>query len=87
MAVGGEIVYLPLFCDHFDPDARLCTIYERRYELNRRCLTVEEGIKLGVFPADCPFVRDAPGYRPPREQCTEDELSRYLEDGFEAHDV
>ena len=81
--VGDEIVYLPLYCPHYDPETRLCTIYERRHELNPRCLTVEEGIEIGVFPADCPYVRGRPGYRAPREECTEDELRQYLEGDFE----
>lgn len=81
MFIDGEVVYLPFHCMHYDPETRLCTIYDRRYELNPRCLTVAGGIKHAVFPADCPYVRDMPGYRPPREECTDDELRRYLEQG------
>ena len=83
VVLGHKIVYLPLFCDYLDPDTRRCTVYERRFELNPHCLTVEEGIELGVFPADCPYVRDLAGYRPPREACTEDELRQYFEGTFE----
>ena len=59
----------------------LCTIYDRRHEMNVRCLTVEEGIHHGVFPPDCPYVSDLPGYVPPREECTEEELREYFEHG------
>ena len=79
MAVGEEMVYLPLFCRFFDEEERLCKVYPRRYELSPQCLTVEEGIEIGVFPADCPYVRERAGYRPPREECTEDELRLYLQ--------
>jgi hypothetical protein len=75
----GQIVFLPLYCDHYAPETRLCTVYDRRFEANPQCLTVKEGIAAGVFPADCPFVRDLPDYRSPREQCTEDELKLYLD--------
>ena len=75
--VRGEVVYLPDFCQYYDPQTKLCTIYEHRHETNPRCLTVEEGIELGVFPADCPYVRDLPDYRPPREHCTPAELREY----------
>jgi len=79
MVIGDDVICLPLFCEYYDEETRLCTIYERRHELNSHCLTVEEGIELGVFPADCPYVRGVPGYRPPRE-CTPDELAQYFED-------
>jgi hypothetical protein len=79
VTADGEIVFLPVFCEHYDPETRLCTVYERRFEVNPQCLTVEEGIAAGVFPADCPFVRDLPDYRPPREQCTEEELELYVD--------
>jgi len=79
MLVGDEVVYLPLHCEHYAPGARLCTIYDRRHELNPRCLTVEEGVRVGVFPVDCPYVSGVADYRPPREECTEEELQLYFE--------
>jgi len=75
--VDGELVYTPYFCKYYDPATRLCTVYEHRHEVNPRCLTVEEGIALGVFPADCPYVRDLPDYHPPREHCTPEELGQH----------
>ena len=76
--IGEELGYLPLLCEFLDPETRLCTVYERRHETNPGCLTVEEGIELGVFPADCPYVRGRVGYHPPREQCAEQELKLYF---------
>lgn len=81
MLVDNQVVHLPIYCDHYDPETRLCTIYDRRHELNARCLTVEEGIHYGVFPGDCPYVSDLPGYVAPREECTEEELREYFEHG------
>ncbi len=78
IVIDGQVVYLPSFCKFYDPESRLCTVYENRFELNPHCLTVEEGIQLGVFPADCPYVRDLPDYCPPREECTPEELERYF---------
>ena len=77
--LDDQVVYLPLFCEFFDPRTRLCTVYDRRFESNPRCLTIEEGIEIGVFPADCPLVRDLPAYRPPRQHCTPEELSLYFQ--------
>jgi len=61
----GEVYYTNLPCPYLDTATNLCTVYERRHEVNPDCLTVEEGIKLGVFPADCPYVKDLPDYHPP----------------------
>ena len=66
LTIDGEVVYTPFPCPHLDEESRLCAIYERRHELNPQCLTVEMGIRLGVFPADCPYVRGLPDYVPPR---------------------
>lgn len=77
MVLNGEVVYMPLFCEYHDKATRLCTIYHQRHEINPHCLTVEEGIELSVFPADCPYVRGLPDYRPPRTDCTPEELQLY----------
>ena len=37
------------------------------YEVNPECLSVEDGIELGVFPASCPNVEGLVGYVPPEE--------------------
>ncbi len=48
--------------------------------MNPECISVEEGIRLGVFPADCPYVRDLPDYVPPRLELTPGELAAYADD-------
>ncbi len=67
LLVGGCIVYTDLPCPHLDLGTRLCQVYDRRHEANIECLSVEEGIERGVFPADCPYVAEVPGYVPPME--------------------
>ncbi|MHC4713761.1 MAG: CxxCxxCC domain-containing protein [Planctomycetota bacterium] len=67
-----EVYYTDIPCPYLDTQTNLCTVYEKRFDMNPRCLTAEEGIILGVFPADCPYVRDIEGYRPPH---TKDELA------------
>jgi len=63
--IDGRIIYTPYPCKHLDTRTKLCTIYKDRHTINPDCLTVEEGIRIGVFPADCPYVKDLPGYVPP----------------------
>jgi hypothetical protein len=63
-----DIVYhTPFYCQYLDPATRLCTVYERRFEVNPCCLTVERSLERGVFPADCPYVAGRSDYRPPVE--------------------
>ena len=68
--IGEEVHYTPFSCRYLDMKTHLCTVYDRRHEINPECLSLEEGILLGVFPADCPYVQDRPHYRPPREEHT-----------------
>jgi uncharacterized cysteine cluster protein YcgN (CxxCxxCC family) len=65
LRIEDELVYTTVPCPHLDEKTRLCRVYERRFETNPGCLPVEEGIRLGVFPADCPHVADVEGYKPP----------------------
>lgn len=80
LIIDGEVVYTPFPCPHLDAATRLCTVYERRHEVNPECITLEEGIRLGVFPGDCPYVRGLPDYVPPRLELTAEELAAYADD-------
>ncbi|MFP4055665.1 MAG: hypothetical protein ACLF0G_02215 [Candidatus Brocadiia bacterium] len=79
LIIDGQIVYTPFPCPYLDEQTRLCTVYERRHELNPQCMPVEMGIQMGVFPADCPYVREIPGYTPPRMELTGHELEAYAD--------
>ena len=63
--LDGRVHYTSVPCQYLDTCTRLCQIYPRRFELNPQCLTLEEGIHLGVFPGDCPYVREILDYRAP----------------------
>ena len=63
----GRIVYItPFPCEFLDTGANLCTIYDRRHELNPLCLDVYDGMTVNAFPSDCPYVPEhAPkNYKP-----------------------
>jgi hypothetical protein len=72
-------------CEFLDSETRLCTIYDRRKELQPDCTSVQKGITMGLLPPDCPFVKDLPNYRPPRLTATKQEtaLLRTLENEAE----
>ena len=64
---GDDIFCTDIPCPLLNVATKRCTVYERRFAVNPDCLTVEEGIKYRVFPADCPYVAGLEGYRPPRQ--------------------
>jgi len=68
-------------CKYLDTRTNLCTIYPRRHKINPQCLTVEQGIRYGVFPADCPYVKDLPHYRPAEEGRLHPEIVAMIERG------
>ena len=86
LIIDGQVVYTPFPCPYLDEQTRLCTIYERRRELNPECMTVAIGIQLGLFPADCPYVRDLPDYVPPRMAMTVEEVEALAEEILAARD-
>jgi uncharacterized cysteine cluster protein YcgN (CxxCxxCC family) len=86
LLVEDRVIYTDVPCRYLDTGTRLCTVYGRRHEVNPDCLDVEAGIRRGVFPADCPYVRDIPGYRPPVLDPGPGELAEFL-GALEAEEV
>ncbi|HPD15444.1 MAG TPA: hypothetical protein PLE19_10865 [Planctomycetota bacterium] len=87
LILNGEIVYTPFPCPYLDEATRLCTVYERRHAVNPDCLPVEMGIRLGVFPPDCPYVSSLPDYVPPRLGMTPEEIEAYADEIRELQDA
>jgi len=81
LVVDDLVLFTSKFCEYLDEDTKLCTIYEERHITNPKCLSVDVGIKFSVFPADCPYVADLPGYKPPIEGVLGDEVMRQIEAG------
>jgi len=80
LIIKGEIVYTPFPCPYLDVATRLCTVYERRHEVNPDCMPVEMGVRLGVFPPDCPYVRNMPDYVSPRLGMTPEEIAEFADE-------
>jgi len=81
LIVDGHVFTLAKPCIHFDEETRLCKVYPERHALNERCLTVEEGIEFGVFPADCPYVKDLRDYIPAVEGWLDEDIVREIDAG------
>ncbi|MCB9833442.1 MAG: hypothetical protein H6807_13310 [Planctomycetes bacterium] len=61
--VDGKIYITKKYCRFLDPETKLCRVYENRFEAEPGCVDVPAGIKMGVFPADCPYVADIRKYQ------------------------
>ena len=81
ITVDGHVFTTRTPCPYLDVGDNRCTVYERRFEVNPRCLDVPGGVRFHVFPGDCPYVRDLPDYEPPVEGWLEEETVRRIEDG------
>ena len=66
--VGRKVYLTPFPCEYLDTQTNMCTVYDRRHELNPDCLSIEVGMKYSAFPEDCPYVPElAPkNYKPAR---------------------
>ena len=79
------MVTTPFVCPLLDEVTLLCTVYERRHEINPFCTSVEDGIKLGIWPGTCPYVSDLPHYKAPRA-ATPEEIETYTDECLAALD-
>ena len=81
LVVDDLVLFTSKFCEYLDEETKLCAIYEERHITNPKCLSVDVGIKFSVFPADCPYVADLPGYKPPIEGDIGDEVMHQIKTG------
>lgn len=78
----GEVFVLPETCPHLDPRTKLCRVYKRRHQVNPDCGKMDAAIAARVFPEDCPYVANIPGYRGPVEVNCELDIRKYLDGDF-----
>lgn len=81
LIVDGHVFTTRKPCPYLDVKTRLCKVYTRRRQVNPRCLTVAEGIAHGVFPTDCPYVKDLPDYVPGEDGWLDDDIVEMIERG------
>lgn len=72
LLLGQTVFYTPFFCRHLGPPKtqggrveRRCTVYAERFRMNLRCRDAADGARMGLFPADCPYVAGRADYVPP----------------------
>lgn len=65
---GSRLLLLTSACGFLDIETNRCKCYTDRFEKEPLCMPVDaEIIQMGGLPADCPYVENLPGYRPPLE--------------------
>lgn len=79
--VDGRVFTTRRPCPYLNVKTRLCTVYEQRFAVNPRCLSVEAGIECGVFPADCLYIRGRRGYQPSEEGWLDAKTVKKIERG------
>lgn len=65
--IDGKIYLTKKYCRFLDTKTKRCQVYENRFEAEPECSSVADGIPVGIFPADCPYVKDIEGYEAPVE--------------------
>ena len=53
----GTENFLTYPCKWLRKRSRRCKIYKKRFKINPKCLTVDQGLKIGSFPKECPYVK------------------------------
>ena len=56
---AGYIIDLSRPCFYLDPVSRLCTVYERRFEVCRQCrkMTIAHALFTSYLPESCGYVQ------------------------------
>lgn len=63
---GEGIYYTSTPCEQWDPQTRLCRVYERRSEVRPDCMPLTpQVIAAGFLPADCPYAAGLEDYPAP----------------------
>ena len=60
----GEENFILGPCKYLNKKTRRCTIYKKRFKINKDCLNVEEMIEQGAVPKECAYVNDNSDVQP-----------------------
>lgn len=48
-------------CKYLNKKTRRCTIYKKRFEINKRCLPLNKALEQGALPKECRYVQEWDG--------------------------
>lgn len=66
--INDRIYMSKKYCRFLDKKTMQCSVYEDRHVAEPGCMSVPDGVKAGIFPADCPYVQTVEGYIPAIEK-------------------
>lgn len=58
----GKIYMTAKYCRFLNTETKRCEVYSNRFAAEPDCTDVPTGVKHGIFPPDCPYVKDIEGY-------------------------
>ena len=76
--IDGTIYISKKYCRFLDLVSKECTVYEKRFEAEPGCMEVEAGIKVGIFPSDCPYIEGIEGYKPAVEEWDDPQITEAI---------
>jgi len=48
-------------CPYLSKKTRRCKVYKNRFEINKRCLSLNKALEQGALPKECPYVQEWDG--------------------------
>ena len=48
-------------CKYLSKKTRRCTVYKKRFEINKWCLSLNKALEQGALPKACPYVQEWEG--------------------------
>ena len=66
--IDDKIYISKKYCRFLDQVSMECKVYEDRFQAEPGCMTVDRGIKVGIFPSDYPYIEKIEGYEPAIEE-------------------
>jgi uncharacterized protein len=84
--VEGIVFYVKGYCRYLDTETKMCTVYEKRKTVNPECASIDDGIRRGMLPGNCPYVADMADYIAPVEEWDDPDLLKLIEEATQSQD-
>lgn len=79
ITLAGKVFYTRYRCPFLDVATRLCKVYNRRYILGPNCVPADVGVKMGIMPVTCAYIKDVAGYQGPVQVASLDDIENAVE--------
>lgn len=83
-SVRGVRVETDHYCQYLDVATGKCTVYDRKHQVKKDCLTIEAMINEGTLPKNCPYVVNNVAYQARTDTRHYDDFHVVLKPGDES---